>query len=135
MENRSIQKTWELLDAKNFVSTPEKWVWDTNFDGAKASSDHHKILFENEHVRILEIAIHPGEKEDFHTHERKSIMIIDSAVDMRYYGADRKSKFERKFPKEAILPTTITWREPEGLHSIENIDETRMFHGVRIELK
>lgn len=130
----SSRKGWELLDAAKFLTAPEKWMWDESYDGVIASSDHHAVMFENEFIRVLEICIEPGEKEDFHTHSRNSIMIIDSAVDMRYYGADGNIKFERKIPRDVSQKTSIVWRDPEGLHSIENID-TRVFHGVRIELK
>lgn len=132
---KAAPNTWEILDVGKFVSKPETWMWDQSYDGASASSDNHRVIFENAYIRVLEISIEPGDREDFHTHERNSIMIIDAQCDMRYYGADRNKKFEQTFPKDATLPTTLSWRESEGLHSIENIDASRSFHGIRIELK
>jgi hypothetical protein len=123
---------WEVFDTSRFIRTPQEWKWSETDDGADAAAEHHRVIFENDEVRILELWIFPGQKEQFHTHPRKSIMIIDAPINMRYYGPEGTVLFEKKADLNG--KTSISWREPEGLHALENID-TKTFHAVRIEMK
>lgn len=96
-------------------------------DAAIAASESHKILFENEKVRVLEVIIKPGQKEPLHLHPYKSITIVASPATLKY------------FDKEGNLISEVqvrgtTWTEPIELHSTENVGNTQ-FHGYRVELK
>ena len=103
------------------MSTPN------NYDAAIAASESHKILFENEKVRVMEVTIQPGQTEPLHMHPYKSITIVASPATLKY------------FDKEGNLISEVevhgtTWTEPVELHSTENVGTTP-FHGYRIELK
>ena len=37
-------------------------------DALKVAPDHYKVLLENEHVRVIENTLAPGEKDAMHTH-------------------------------------------------------------------
>ena len=37
-------------------------------DAVKVAPEHYKILLENEHVRVIENTLAPGEKDAMHTH-------------------------------------------------------------------
>jgi hypothetical protein len=39
-------------------------------DGPVAAPDHHKVLFENDRVRVLETVIRPGDRTPMHMHLR-----------------------------------------------------------------
>ncbi len=103
-------------------------------DAVIAAPNSHKVLFENDKVRVLEVIILPGQKEPMHTHERSSVMMIDSSTRIKYYGEDGVGVEypERKESKEKPF---IEWLEPEGLHAVENLDSTKTYHAVRIEIK
>ena len=60
-------------------------------------------------------------------------MIIDEPARIRYYtgGALR---FESQAHPDPQPGVRVRWMEPEGPHSVENIDEHR-YHAIRIELK
>ena len=45
-------------------------------DPAAVSPDKYTVLLENEHVRVLEYEIQPGEKEAWHTHPPKASYIV-----------------------------------------------------------
>ncbi len=113
----------------------EDWKWTEDKDAMQAAPDYHRVLFENEEVRVLEVIIKPGEKEDFHTHQWKSVFIVDSLADMRYFGAEGEVRYESKAPPRDVFRTSLTWKEPEGLHAIENLSQDQVIHGIRIELK
>jgi hypothetical protein len=128
-------KEWQFVDTSSMLKPIENWHWGEEKDAMEASIQHHRVLFENEDVRVLEVIINPGEKEDFHTHKLKSIFIVDSIADMRYYGPQGEIQFEQKAPPAHVFRTSVTWKEPEGLHAIENLSQTQVIHGIRIELK
>lgn len=97
------------------------------FDAVKVSSKTHKVLFENDKVRVLEVTIQPGEKEPIHTHPYKSITIIEKPSRVRYYDEDGNTL-------EEVQLEGVSWLEPMGLHAAENIG-TSVFKGYRIEMK
>lgn len=114
------------------MSTPD-WPWSDADDAVVAAPRSHRILIENDAVRVLEIIIAPGDKEPFHTHRWPSVMLVDQRTRIRYYGADKVLEFESP---EYVEPTLgPTWLEPEGLHAVENLDPTTPYHGIRIEIK
>jgi quercetin dioxygenase-like cupin family protein len=87
----------------------------------------------NDRVRVLEVVIEPRTREPEHTHRATSVMIVDEPARIRYY-VGRALQFES--PEHAGAPPAVrvSWMEPEGPHSVENIDERR-YHAIRIELK
>ena len=104
-------------------------------DAVVAAPDSHRILLENDRVRVLEVVIPPGVKEPMHTHVWESVMLVDGPARIRYYNSRNEAVFEspadRPPPPERPDPE---WMRSEGLHAVENID-TRPFHAIRIELK
>lgn len=128
-------KKWQFIDTASLLQPLEDWHWDESHDAMQASTKNHKILFENDEVRILEVVINPREKEDFHTHRLKSVFIVDALADMRYFGPQGEIQYERKAPPADVFCTSVTWKEPEGLHAIENVSHDRVIHGIRIEIK
>jgi quercetin dioxygenase-like cupin family protein len=97
------------------------------FDAAKVSSKTHKVLFENDKVRVLEVTIQPGEKEPIHTHPYKSITIIEKPSRLKYY--DEQGNLINEIEVEGV-----SWLEPVGLHSAENVGNSE-FKGYRVEMK
>lgn len=128
-------KQWNYVDTSALFTPVEDWPWGEETDAMEAAWQHHRLLFENEEVRILEVTIPPGEKEELHTHRWKSVFIVDSHADMRYFGTNGEIEFERKAPPAHVAGTSVTWKEPEGLHAIENTSATQTLHGIRIEIK
>ena len=99
----------------------------TKFDAPIAAAKTHKILFENDKVRILEVHIPAGVKEPLHEHPYKSITIIESPARLKYCDKDGKEI-------STVLNEGVSWIEPMGLHTAENVD-SRPFKGYRVELK
>ena len=46
-----------------------KWRWPEELDALTASPQHHRLLFENEVVRVIAACIPPGEITEVHTHK------------------------------------------------------------------
>ena len=95
-----------------------------------AAPEHHEVVFENDKVRVVNVLVKPGERENMHTHRWSSVFIINSFPEVNYYLEDGSSTPRTGGRREGVPH----WIEPEGIHAVENID-TRPFEGVRIELK
>ncbi len=110
-----------------------QWEWPDELDALLAASDHHHLLLENEHVRVLETVIPGGETTAVHTHRWPNVQYVVSGADFvrrvgdgRWLwipapGADRRS--HRRL-----------WFGPFLPHSLENVadDELRV---IMVELK
>jgi len=107
-----------------------EWPWGQELDAVEAAPDSHKVIFENDSVRLLKVCILPGIKEPFHIHQWPSKMIVLESTRINYYDETGKSTTyeERETPFEESL-------EPEGLHAVENIDSSKSYVGFRLEYK
>jgi hypothetical protein len=108
-----------------------EWRWGDELDAVVAAPNSHRVVFENEHVRVLEVALEPGVHEPEHTHRWPSVMVTDSRARIRYYIGDRLS-FESPDPLPPRAELAGSWSPPEGPHSVENIDSVPL-HALRIE--
>jgi len=114
------------------MSAPDSWNWRPSMDAVVAAPESHRVLFENEDVRVLEVTIAAGHREPEHTHRDPSVMIVDGPARIRYYQGD-----ELIFSSPADTPvagTKASWMDPEGPHSVENVD-THPYHAIRVELR
>jgi beta-alanine degradation protein BauB len=95
-------------------------------DAVKVAPEHYTVLLENDHVRVLEVKIKPGETEAMHTHPATvHIELVPTKVKIGY--PDGKSVTLEGHKGEAI------WVGPVK-HTIENVGDTEI-HAYIIELK
>ncbi len=52
------------------------WPWPPELDGPLAAPDHHRVIFENEQVRMLETTIRAGDVAPLHTHQRETVLYV-----------------------------------------------------------
>jgi hypothetical protein len=57
---------------------PNLWHWPDSMDSVNAAPKNHKVLFENDHVRLLEVTVQPGETENMHGHKYPSVFMMDA---------------------------------------------------------
>lgn len=43
-------------------------TWDPALDAVAAAPKHHKVLFENDNVRVIEVTLEPNDEEPIHHH-------------------------------------------------------------------
>src|SRR5580692_1490794 len=76
----SLFATLALAQSQAPISTdgsdPAKW--DRKLDGLIAAPSNHKILFENDNIRVQSVNIPPGTEEPYHLHPYYSVLVIDS---------------------------------------------------------
>ena len=115
------------------MSTGQPWPWPQTMDALLAAPDSHRLVLDNDRVRVLEVVIEPGAREPEHTHQAPSVMIVDEPARIRYYQGDAL-QCESRAHFESPPGVRVRWMEPEGPHSVENIDQRR-YYAIRIELK
>lgn len=103
-------------------------------DALIASPNHHRLLMENDKVRVVETLIPPGERTAIHTHQWAGVLHVMSW-----------SHFVRRDDKDAILvdsrtvealqnPPEAMWGAALPPHSLENVGDT-VLRIVAVELK
>ena len=109
------------------------WEWPDSLDAIVAAPNSHRVVFENEEVRVLEVTVAPGVREPEHTHRWPSVMVTDQRARINYFAGE-ELMFTSPDPLPKVELPSASWLEPEGPHSVENIDTVRL-HALRFELK
>lgn len=114
------------------MDAEDEWNWPPSTDAVVAAPESHRVLLENEDVRVLEVTVAAGHREPEHTHREPSVMIVDGPARIRYYQGDTLTFAS---PAEtAAARIRVSWMDPESPHSVENVD-THPYHAIRVELK
>src|SRR5215467_731649 len=95
-------------------------------DAVKVSPETHKVLLENDRVRVLEVRVKPGEKVAMHSHP-------DS---MLYYLSDARLKItypDGKSEERVVKAGTAVWSKAVT-HMAENVGTTEL-REIHTELK
>ncbi len=109
--------------------------WPENLDAVVAALENHKILMENEKVRVLEVTLLPGEIEEVHQHRWPSVLYIQEAGDFIDYDSDGNIIMDTRQIKPALkFPMTI-WKDAEAPHSLENLSKTKTIRLIMVEMK
>ena len=99
-------------------------------DAVAVEPGDHKVLLENDDVRVLDVTNKPHTKEAAHTHLWPGFFYIVQLAPVRYFTPEQPDPPVRNLPaKMKILPL-----QPEGPHWVENVGDME-FHVVRFELK
>jgi hypothetical protein len=120
--------------ASETASAKTDCLWTSAQDAVQAAPRNHRVVLENDKVRVLDVIVPPHSKENVHAHCWPSVLYITEAGKYIDYDANGKVLFDSRSVKAAPpLPMTI-WKDPEAPHAVENLDD-KPLHLVRIELK
>ena len=105
-----------------------------SLDAVAASPEHHKVLFENDQVRVLEVLIRPGEETNVHTHIWGGPLHVLSWSDFIRYDADGNVTAKSTPGAPSLQPGAVVWADPLPAHSFKNTGD-RDVHLILTELK
>lgn len=108
-------------------------AWPASLDALAAAPGNHRLLFENEQVRVLDVVVAPKTKEPVHAHCWPSILYVTSGATFVDYDADGKLLFDSRTAPAAPFPV-VEWLGPQAPHAVENLGDDPV-HLVRVELK
>jgi len=115
-----VKKDWSNRTAKGTTDDPVP----------VEQEPHHRVIFENQYVRVLDVVVKPGETTLFHKHSLDNIPVILT-------GADNRTQFAGKdwapTPAKAESVGFIPGAAKPYVHRINNQGSTT-FHVIDIQL-
>lgn len=96
------------------------WNHPDSFDGVNAAPGNHRVIYEDDRIRLLEVVVLPGETEPLHGHKYPSGFAFD-AVQPAVHEHMVDGNYDRKRGPGEKFPGCFS-RGPEELHAVENID-------------
>ena len=90
-----------------------------DIDALKSSPDNFRLLFENDHVRVLEYTLKPGAKDQPHTLPPRSSYVVSGGKLKVFPENGHPTTFDEK-------TGSATWRGYLGKHYVENIDNSEI---------
>jgi len=106
------------------------WRWSAaipqDLDPLKVAADTHKLVFDNQFVRVLETRVPPGKTEAWHQHGRRVVVYLS---DFNTRTTERGGKPQENLRKAGF----VRWSEPVT-HQVENVGKTEG-HVISVELK
>lgn len=105
-------------------------------DALKADPSHHRLIFENDSVRITQLILPPGKETSPHSHPQAIVWVIQNSTIVVSRFSDDKSKL---LSRDTVLlrPDEVNVAHEEDavkMHTIKNIGEVE-YQQYRIELK
>jgi hypothetical protein len=110
------------------------WIWPEELDALIAAPQHHKLLFENDTVRVIDTLIPPNETTKLHTHKWPASLYILSWSDFVRFDEKNNVVVDSRTLQTSPEPNTALWTEPLTPHKLENVGE-KAIHVISVEIK
>lgn len=114
--------------------------WDPAMDAVIAAPRHHKVLFENDSLRVLEVTLDPQDEEPLHHHRWPSIFVLDQVGGpIHDFGPDGTQLPDNRDVIQAVQAwdgkgCLVVHMAPQPLGRVFNASPVTV-HGIRIEMK
>jgi mannose-6-phosphate isomerase-like protein (cupin superfamily) len=110
-----------------------RWPWPAELDAMTAAPDYHRLLFENDEVRVLEAHVGPGETVPEHTHCWPGVLYILGVSDFVRRDAEGNVLLDTRGTEQSP-PGSVVWGGALTPHSLENVGSTDL-RNITFELK
>ena len=132
---KEIESKGVQAEAGLTYATGDPAGWPAELDAVIAAPDNHKVLLENDQVRVLEVSLAPGEVEPLHSHQWPSVLYIQQAGDFIDRDAEGNVLFDSREAAEPLTFPLTMWKGPEAPHSPINLSDDTPIRLIRVELK
>jgi hypothetical protein len=120
----------------NDMAETDEMEWPLHSEALAAAPGNHRLLFGDDEVRVLEVTVEPGERENFHHHRWPSIMVVLARPNYRNFdaaGNEIPPSGERRLIRGCL---GLCACPPQPMHAIEvAADAPHGFRGIRSEFK
>ena len=103
-------------------------------DAVLAAGEFHRVLLENDAVRVLDTRIEPGQTVPMHAHEWPMAAYLMGWSDFVRRDEHGQVTMDTRETAQKPLPGTAMWLSSMGLHTLENVG-TALLHMVTVEVK
>lgn len=110
------------------------WPWPDSLDAVIAAPQYHRIVLENDRVRVLDTRIPVGDVVPVHTHRWPAIYYTIVAGDFIRRDGEGKVLFDSRSVPGLLTVSEGTWMECLPPHSVENVGSVEI-HLISVELK
>lgn len=119
MTFRNIASIVAISSTAALAATPNRALCQQNagIDPVAVSPTNYKVVLENEHVRVVEYGLNPGERDNWHTHPPKVLYILTGGT-IRIFLPDSSSFDSEEKAGHAV------WGNAVSRHSVQNIGNT-----------
>jgi hypothetical protein len=88
--------------------------WPPHLDALIVAPANHRLLFEDDAVRMLEVTVEPGERENVHRHRWSSIMVVLARPNYRSFDANGNEIPPSEGLRHAEMPYLPEGADPSG---------------------
>ncbi len=107
------------------------WPWPDSLDAVIAAPQHHKLILENERVRVLDTHIPVGDTVPVHTHRWPGVYYTIQSSHFIRRDQDGNVTFDSRTSPMRATANFLEYLPP---HSVENVGDVEI-HLISIELK
>ncbi len=86
------------------------------------------VVFENELVRVWEVLLEPGEKQELHQHTLPYVVVAIEPGNNRITSLDGETR------DTAEVPGHVVYQDPGQIHELHNVGTTR-YRNRLVEIK
>jgi len=108
--------------------------WPAELDAVRAAPNNHRVILENDRVRVMDVTVAPGAREPVHAHCLPSAMVVLQGGRARDYDGRGQLTDEGMIIPDGKSAPYAFWLERTPPHSVQNLD-TIPIHLIRVELK
>ena len=94
-------------------------------DAVFAAPRFHRVLLENEVIRVLDTIVRPGETVPLHTHRWPAALYVISWSDCVRRDANGSIMMDSR-GTAALAPGTALWSGPLPPHTLENVGDREL---------
>ena len=122
------------------VNMSDNRDWDPAFDAVVSAPQNHRVIFENDRLRVLEVTLEAGEEEPIHHHRWPSVFVFDQIQGPVHDMAPDGTQLP---PNRDVMQALQHWNgqgclvvnmAPQPLGRVLNASG-KTIHGVRVEMK
>jgi hypothetical protein len=110
------------------------WPWPDSLDAMIAAPQYHKLLLENDRVRVLDTVIPVGDIVPVHTHRWPAVYYTIQPGDFVRRDGEGHVLFDSRTVPGMLTASAANFIECLPPHSVENVSGTEI-HLISIELK
>jgi mannose-6-phosphate isomerase-like protein (cupin superfamily) len=109
-------------------------TWDPALDAVKSGARNHRVIYEDQDVRVLSVTVEPGEVERAHHHQWPSVLVFISLTGYENRDAKGIEIPRTVVPGEKVEQPVVARLPPEAAHAVTNKGTTPL-RLIRIEYK
>jgi hypothetical protein len=105
-----------------------------DLDGVVAAPEHHRVLFENDRVRVVETSIPVGDVTRLHTHMAPAVQYVVAGSHFVRRGPSGEVMLDTRDADPPFVWPRVMWSESNPAHTLENTGDQALVV-ISVELR